>query len=66
MSAVAQGIAIALVPFILLQSGALIYWAGQITRAVRDHDDALKTRTEQCEKCTRIVAVLANKEGMTL
>ncbi len=66
MTQVLQGVIMALVPLLVIQSGALIYWAGQITRAVRDHDQQLKERSEECKQCKSLVIRLGDREGLTL
>lgn len=39
MGPILEGVVIALVPIFLVQSGTLLYWAGQISRTVREHDE---------------------------
>jgi hypothetical protein len=61
-----QELLVALVPLGLLQTGALIYFAGRVTRTVNDHDEAIKEQRETCLRCNRVVGILANKEGISL
>lgn len=57
---------VALIPLVLIQTGALIYFAGRVTRTVSDHDEAIKEQREICLRCNRVVGILANKEGIEL
>lgn len=66
MGSLADTVIAALIPIGVVQTGALIYFAGRLTRTVQDHDEALKKQGEQCNSCNRVVAILANKEGIAL
>lgn len=71
--AIVDDLVVALVPIGIVQIGVLIYFAGAVRRTLEDHDEQIRVerkarekQTEDCAKCNRVVAVLANKEGIAL
>jgi hypothetical protein len=66
MGPIIQGVVIGFIPLGLLQTAALVYFAGRLTKTVEDHDLAIKKWGERCEYCNRVVAIVANKEGIAL
>lgn len=60
------GLINALVPLGLLQTGALIYFAGQVASTLKDHGRRLDQHDDDCKQCKRVVAVVADREGIKL
>jgi hypothetical protein len=55
-----------LVPIAIVQTGALIYFAGVVSFTLRNHEDRHNKTEARCENCTRIVTQVATKEGIPL
>ena len=55
----------ALVPLIVAQTGALIFFAGVVAFTMKDHARRIEKTEDKCERCSITVARLAQKEGLS-
>jgi hypothetical protein len=54
----------ALLPLAVMQTGAMIYFAGSVRATLIFHDDRIDKFEQSCAKCTRLVNRLAEREGI--